>query len=319
MTQLIFASERPERCAYCTYFDSNYLSRGIVMISTLLTRNPDAIVHVLCLDDAAKRILDAWFTARVRTISLGEVHAFDPRLPALRGTRSTWAFYATHKAAFASYVMRRMGSFEWVVFIDADCAFYDSLAPVIDELGSASIGLSPHRFYDPNDERRAYGLYNAGFICFRDDPVGRQCLDDWRDDCVRWCHESAMADGRYMNQGYLSRWPERYANVAVIRHPGANLAPWNLRAHRIAVTDGRATVDGFPLIFYHFSSLVRHADGSWYSSYSEDLEPVSQLMAMLYPPYLDEVKAAAQRLTDLFGISGTGSVREDPAPQNGAP
>ena len=55
----------------------------------------------------------------------------------------------------------------------------------------------------------------------------------WRDDCLAWCDEQPQPDGRFMNQGYLNRWPERYSAVHPIRHPGVNLAPWNVDAHTL--------------------------------------------------------------------------------------
>jgi hypothetical protein len=297
------------RRAFCTYFDSNYIVRGIVMLGTLLTHDAEAAVHVLCLDDTTEKVLNAEFGSRITTISLERLHAFDPRLPALRSTRSTWAFYATHKAALAYYVMSACGPFEWVTVIDADTAFYRSLAPVFEELADASIGLSPHRFPDPDDPLAKFGTYNAGFICFRDDPIARRCLNDWREDCIQWCEEKALADGRFMNQGYLNRWPGRYANVAIIEHPGANLGPWNVRSHRLHDVGGAPYVDDEPLIFFHFSGLLREADGTWDLSKASGITSLPELMTKLYQPYVHSLERVRKELIAAHGVSGTGSVR----------
>jgi len=112
-----------------------------------------------------------------------------------------------------------------------------------------------------------------------------------------------------MNQGYLSRWPERYPNVVIIRHPGVNLAPWNLRSHRIEFTGGVPKVDGYPLIFYHYSGLLRDRKGRWRSMHGSDFETIPGLSAKLYAPYLRAVEAVRQKILDLYGLSGTGSVR----------
>jgi FkbM family methyltransferase len=297
------------RRALCTYCDSHYLSRAIVAIRRLLEFDPQSVMHVLCFDAPTARILDAWFEGRVVTIPLADVHAYEPRLPALRESRKPWEFIATHKAAFVAYVLSERGPFEWVTFIDADTAAYRSLAPVFDELGAASIGLSPSRFPDGTQHAMRYGLYNAGFLCFRDDEVARRCLQDWSDDCIAWCHAAVLPDGRFMNQGYLTQWPKRYAGVTVIHHPGVNLAPWNLGRHRICFEDGDVRVDGSPLIFFHFSGIERQRDGSWTSCHRDTSWHLSEVMERLYKPYLAEILDVEQQLMARHGLSGTGSVR----------
>lgn len=297
------------RRALCTYCDSHYLSRAIVAIRRLLEVDPQYVIHVLCFDAPSAHVLDAWFEGRVVTIPLADVHAYEPRLPALREFRKPWEFIATHKAAFVAYVLSERGPFEWVTFIDADTAAYHSLAPVFDELGTASIGLSPHRFLDGTRHTLRYGPYNAGFLYFRDDEVARRCLRDWSDDCIAWCHAAVLPDGRFMNQGYLTQWPKRYAGVTVIRHPGVNLAPWNLGRHRISFVSEAVRVDGSPLIFFHFSGLERQPDGSWTSCHQDTAWRLPEATERLYKPYIAELLDVEQQLMARHGLSGTGSVR----------
>ena len=39
------------RRLYCTYFDAGYLSRGVVMLESLIACDPEAHVYVLALDE----------------------------------------------------------------------------------------------------------------------------------------------------------------------------------------------------------------------------------------------------------------------------
>jgi hypothetical protein len=301
----------PKR-AFCTYFDANYLSRGIIMIGSLLEHDPAATVFVLCLDDTAARVLGNWFGSRITTLRTEQLHQFDPRLPTLRDQRHPWEFYATHKPVFMHFLLTECGPFSWVVFIDADSAFYSSLTPLFDEIATASVGLSPHRFADRKDPRRIFGRFNAGFVCFHDDPIARRCLRDWREDCIDWCYRKTLPDGRYMNQGYLDRWLERYPNVAVIRHPGVNLAPWNVGGCRFEVVNSKVLINGQPLISFHFSALLRKDNGEWHSHFGPDLGPLPQVRAALYTPYVKQVEAIRTQLMQTQGLTGTGSVRFDP-------
>lgn len=279
-------------------------------IRRLLAHDPEDLVHVLCFDAATAHVVESWFTGRVVAIPVEELHAAEPRIPPLRQTRTPWEFIATHKAAFVLHVMATRGPFEWVSFIDADTAAYASLSPVYAELAGASIGLSPHRFASGTVTTSSrYGRYNAGFICFRDDPAGRNCLRRWSEDCIAWCHERPLADGRFMNQGYLTSWPEQHPRVAEINHPGANLAPWNLASHRLAFGADGLRLDDAPLLFFHFSSLARRPDGTWVTLHADEIRPYPDVVDRLYKPYLAEVTRVERELLARHGLSGTGSVR----------
>lgn len=300
--------------AMCTYVDSHYLSRGIVAIRRLLEHDPGFRVHVLCFDEAVAPVLDDVFGGRVVAVPLAELHAAEPRIPHLRADRTPWEFIATHKAAFMLHVMTARGPFEWVSFIDADTASYQSVGPVFVELAGSSIGVSPHRFPADDVAATRFGVFNAGFICVRDDTTGRRCLREWSEDCIGWCREQPQADGRFMNQGYLTAWPHRYPAVAVIRHPGANLAPWNLGSHTITYEADGVRVDGEPLLFFHFSALARQPDGTWITQHADKLRPWPEIVTRLYKPYLAEVGAVERQLLARHGLSGTGSVRFDRSP-----
>lgn len=43
--------------AYATYFDVNYLVKGVAMIRSLLASDPGSSVRVVCLDDDTFRLL----------------------------------------------------------------------------------------------------------------------------------------------------------------------------------------------------------------------------------------------------------------------
>jgi len=169
----------------------------------------------------------------------------------------------------------------------------------------------PHRFSASLQHLEAYGVFNAGWIYWRNDARGRRAVADWRDDCLSWCGETAEPDGRFMNQGYLTSWPQRYAGVHVIRHPGVNLAPWNVAAHRLGCDAGAVTVDGKPLVFYHFSGMVRDPAGRWFSTYPFECQ-IDLLCSAIYHPYIRAVEAERRRLLQQYGIDGTGSVRASP-------
>jgi hypothetical protein len=275
---------------YVTYFDQRYAARARVMLRSLRRHDPAAAIFALCFDEPAQKLTARLWDRKLVVVSPQELHDFDPALAACRD-RGNAAFRATHKAALASYVLHRRPDLEAVIHIDADTRFYSSPAPLFAEIATASVALTPHRFVVNRERAEWFGRFNAGFIYWRNDPVGRRCLADYRADCIAWCEPQVTGDGRFMNQGYLTDWPRRYANVHIIEHPGVNLAPWNVAGH--AIGEGRAlSVDGRPLVFFHFSGLVLDRDGIWRTGYTEFGDNLEIARRAIYGPYLSEVEYA---------------------------
>jgi len=301
---------RPPFRRYCTYFDSAYLARGIAMLDSLLRHDPAADVLVLPLDPLCGRVLRHRFAARVRILEPEALYPAEPRLPALRDRRTTWAFYATQKPAFALLALDFDPRPDWLMFVDADTWFFDSPDPLFREIGDASIAVSPHRFPSTLQHLEQFGIYNAGCICWRNDATGRRCLSDWRDDCLNWCDEAPQPDGRFMNQGYLNNWPERYPKVRLIAHPGVNLAPWNIDGHTLSREQGKIAVDGRPIVFYHYHGLLRDAARQWCSFFPHLERQPEFARQWIYRPYLAAVEAEARELKQRFGIEGLGTQRQ---------
>jgi hypothetical protein len=297
--------------AYCTSFDRHYLARGITMIRSLIRHDPGAAIHVLALDDVCESVLRELLGPAIHVIGTEALQARHPELRALRERRSAWAFYATQKPVLGLLTMQSDLRPQSVVFIDADTWFFSGTAPLFAEIGGASIGLSPHRFPPENQHLLIYGTYNAGFIFWRADQTGRRCLEDWKRECFACCDEQTHPDGRFMNQGYLTHWPERYPGVHIIGHPGANLAPWNVDSHVLTNNGGNLLVDGRELVFYHYSGLMQDPERRWCSIYPHAHHQLGLVRDMIYAPYLAAVEAERNRILQTCGIDGAGSVRGD--------
>jgi hypothetical protein len=295
---------------YCTYFDRHYLARGVAMIRSLLWHDPGAVVHVLALDDDCARGLRT-LCPGTKVIGMADLQAYEPRLRGLRDERSNWAYYATQKPVLALFLLDGEARPDSILFIDADTWFFSNPAAIFAEIGDASIGLSPHRFPAESQSLLRYGAFNAGCIYWRRDSQSRICLAQWRDDCLTCCDEQARSDGRFMNQGYLTRWPERYPGVHIIGHPGVNLAPWNIDSHVLKRAKGGLRIDGRELIFYHYSGLVRDPEGGWCSIYPHKHRKFDLVRDAIYRPYLSAVEAVRTEVLQVCGMDGNGSVRKE--------
>jgi hypothetical protein len=295
---------------WVTYFDSHYAARGVAMIESLLRHDPQAAVTVLCQDERVEAVLANELDGRVTTVRPEELLAFEPRLAAAVGHRSPWERMATMKPALITWMLERAPPEEPIAFIDADTWFFSDPSPVFAEVAAASVALSPHRFSARTAHLADAGTFNAGFGIWRRDEAGRRCGRDWIEDCLRWCYDRKEPGGRFMNQGYLDAWPSRYAGrVAIIDHPGANLALWNVDSLPLARKDDGLDVDGRPVVFFHYSSMGTNAAGDWYSLHPLPRRLAPLLRETIFAPYFTAVAAISARLRRRHGISGTQSSR----------
>ncbi len=290
-----------------TYFDSAYAARGLVMLESLLRHAPRTRMTVLCFDDAVVPIIRRRFGDRVECMPQAALEAEEPALVPLRASRTRWEFYATHKAVFMRCLLRLSEPDEVVGYVDSDTGFSSDPEPLFVAMEGASIGITEHRFTEKaRFHEPTAGRFNAGFGMWRNDEQGRQCLDDWVGECLESCSAKPDGQGRYMNQGYLTAWPERYSRMKVLAHPGANLAPWNLGSHRVTLRGRNVLVDDQPLVFFHFSALRKLHDGTWrmHHWYATDAMKRRAVRRGIFYPYLAAVDAEQEKLLREWNTPG---------------
>jgi hypothetical protein len=238
---------------YCTYFDQNYLLRGLTLHRSLDRWDPGAVLWVLCLDDESHDTLVRLDVATLRPIRLADLEAADPEVAVTRAARSRIEYYFTLTPALPRYLLARHPDIDIITYVDADLHFYASPAPIFDEMSGASVLIIGHRFPAHLRHLEIHGIYNVGFLSFRNDERGLQRLEEWRSQCIEWCFDR-VEPGRFADQKYLDAWAGK-PGVHVLEHPGAGLAPWNWSGFRVEPAGEGATVDGAPLIFFHFHGL----------------------------------------------------------------
>jgi hypothetical protein len=275
---------------FCTYFDHRFLPRALAMIESLRRWCPELRVWALCMDDASYRTLCGLRIPGVQAISLEELERSDPELRAARDNRSRLEYFFTCTPALPLHVFRRCPEVDLLTYLDADLYFYDSPEPLFDELGGGSVGIIPHRFSRRVTDRARFGTYNVGWISFRRDPDGLACLRWWREQCLEWCFARVEGD-RYADQKYLDQWPERFENVRVLQHKGANLGPWNLASYSITEQGGRVWVDDQRLLFFHFSSFQRVAPWLYNTNLSSwHVRPFAVVRRRIVGPYISALE-----------------------------
>lgn len=239
----------------CTYFDRNFLVKGLTLYRSLVTHIPGKFeLWVLCLDDITYELLTKLALDGLNPISMAEFEAGDTALLAAKGSRSRVEYFFTCTPSLPLFILRRNPEAETVTYLDADLFFFTSVESVFRLFENHSILIIPHRYADSNKHLEDYGIFNVGLVSFRNDASGKECLEWWRERCLEWCYDR-VENGRFADQKYLDVWPQRFSRVLVLPAKGANLAPWNVFQYRLTKEDGDVRVDGEQLIFYHFHRL----------------------------------------------------------------
>lgn len=239
---------------FCTYFDLNYLPRGLALYASLRRHCPDFTLWIMAMDSHCQRVLEGLELPQVRVFSLAELEAAEPGLAQAKKDRSRIEYYFTCTPCLPRQVLRLAPQAQMVTYLDADLYFFSDPEPLFVEMGQAAVAITAHRFPPPLEHLSEYGRYNVAWLSFRRGGQSEECLRTWRDQCTNWCFDR-LEDGRFADQKYLDDWPEKFSGCKVLSHPGANLAPWNLANHALSLVDGKVLADGRPLVFYHFHGL----------------------------------------------------------------
>lgn len=296
---------------FCTYFDFDYLFKGLALHRSLARHAPGAVLWALCLDETTERALERLALPGLRALPLAALEASEPRLLEAKRDRSRVEYYFTCTSALLWHVLTRVSPAEPVTYLDADLFFFASLAPLFEESRGSSVTIIGHRFPPELRQLEVYGIYNVGWLTFAADSAARECLAWWRDRCLEWCHDR-LEDGKFADQKYLDDWPTRFGGVHVLAHEGAGVAPWNVAVHPVRVAEGRVLVGAAPLVFYHFHAFRRLAPWLFdpgLARYGARLTP--QLKRTIYLPYLAELREIERRLRrEIPGLPRTwGSAR----------
>lgn len=236
---------------FCTYFDQHYLPRGLALYLSLKAHCPSLQLWVLCMDRACYTVLSQMSLPGLNPILLDDFEKEDEGLFEANKNRSRIEYYFTCTPSLPLYIFRRQPEISMVTYLDADLFFFDSPAPLFDEIADHSIAIISHRYARKLRRRYKYGNFNVGWISFRRDKSGLSCLHWWRERCLEWCYDR-FENGRFADQKYLDAWPSLFENLVVLEQKGINLAPWNINNYRISYDGHKVWVDEDPLVFFHF-------------------------------------------------------------------
>ena len=279
---------------FCTYFDRNYLLKGLALYESLAYHSISFTLWVLCFDETTYDLLSRMNLPGVRLIAQTEFEQENADLLRVKEQRRLVEYYWTCTPFLPLYVFDHHPEIELLTYLDADLYFFSDLLPIYQELDGGSILIIEHRFgAELPDAAEKFGKYNVSILVWRRDDEGLASLRRWRGQCLDWCF-ARVEDGKYGDQKYLDEWPARYPGVVVSQHKGVDLAPWNVDNYRLSQRDGRLWVDEDLLVCYHFHGFHMISRNVFEQGRRHQLTPTH--IRVIYPAYIKELQESLTRV-----------------------
>jgi len=254
---VIEMSEIKEEIAVCTIISKNYLAFARTFTDSFLKVHPKGKVFVLLIDT-----LDGFFDPKnekftlvnLDEIGIQNLNSFCFKYTILE--QNTGA-----KAHFLKYLFEKY-RFKKLAYFDPDIMIFNSLKNLWKLLDKKSILLTPHLTEPIRDEKKPSeldimrsGSFNLGFIGLANTTITQKFLDWWIPHLMQDGY-SDIEKGLFTDQKWIDLVPSLFDDVFIIRHPGYNVAYWNLMQRKVLLKEKKIFVNDKPLYFFHFSGFI---------------------------------------------------------------
>ena len=246
-----------KRNAIFTIASKNYISYARVLMGSFLKYHADWDCFVLLVDK-----IDGYFDPskeRFQTVELEQLEI--PDRDSLIFKYKIMELNTAVKPFFIRHLFDK-GGYEKVIYFDPDILILRELDDLFDVLNRYSIVLTPHITSPIPDDGKTQseinvmrsGCYNLGFIGLSNYGKIKGFLGWWEERLLKYCF-SAPDAGLFVDQKWIDLVPSLFDGVFILKHPGYNVAYWNLHEKTFSVDQGNYSVNGEPLFFYHFSGM----------------------------------------------------------------
>ncbi len=301
--------------AFFTIASANYTAYARTLMESVRRHHPDAARYLFLADEDPG---DLDLPAGLMTV----VPARDLPIPHFDHMALRYSILELNTALkpYAFQWLAARHADDLISYLDPDILVLGPLDAVVQAAAEgASAVLTPHMTAPLDDGRHPgeldimrSGTYNLGFIAMGPHPA-RDAVAAW---WARHLEFDALIDldaGTFTDQKWMDLVPGMFPDVRILRHPGYNLAYWNLALRTVTDgPDGRLLADGEPISFIHFSG-VDPGDPGLFSKY-QDRFTVEDLGALRpwHLRYLDLLRenghARYSRIRYAFGRLRDGTI-----------
>lgn len=231
--------------AICFIFDKNYLPQGYHAISSAKKHNPDYTTILLIDNPEESDIADIQLSPMDIGLSI-----------------DNWL--TVGRVAIVQHCLRHL-DFDTAIFVDGDTYTYNNYSELQHETENHSLVVIPHITKPlPNDNKfpqnriiSLSGNYNTGV--WAASKKGLEFIDWWKEQTALFPITRPDA-GLVNEQGWLRFAGDFDDNVKIFRHPGYNVAYWNIKQRNLLLQNNILYIDDKPLTIVHFSGLKKDID-----------------------------------------------------------
>jgi hypothetical protein len=282
------------KTCYATIVSPNYLAYARVLRDSLQVHAPHAQLHVLVVGRA-----DPATRAAVEQSGLTAFFAEELGLPGFERLAFQFDIVELNTALKPSFLKLLFArGFDQVVYLDPDICLYQPPAPVMEALEHAEIVLIPHSLAPVMDGLRPSdidflrtGAYNLGFIGLRRGTQALALLDWWEQRCLSQGFNDP-GFGTFVDQKWLDLAPSYFDGVHILKHPGCNVAYWNLHERHLSGDAAGPRVNDAPLVFFHFSGVDANAPTLLSRHQNRHVPAPGSVLAALVRDYCAKLRAA---------------------------
>ena len=246
-----------------TLCSNNYLAQAKSLGDSLKLKNPDYQFFIGLLDIISTEI-DYETEIGYPLILSNEIGI--PYFDDLWKKYNIIEFNTCVKPFYFQYFIKKFKPLNYLFYIDPDILILNDLTIIEREFDETSkILLTPHILSPiPLDGKTPaenlflnYGIFNLGFLGLKNPELSGHFLDWWKERTYHLGFDKT-AEGLFVDQLWFNLVPVFFKNVKISKHPGLNMAPWNLHERKLSGDDSVLFRDqSFPLVFYHFSKYNR--------------------------------------------------------------
>lgn len=248
-----------QNSVFCMVVSRTRLIQAIACFLSLYKNMDNFKVYILCVDEKCYEFLKEINSDKIVLLTIAELNRED--LLAIKASRKLNQYCWTLKPGFIKHIFTLDDSINRVTYIDSDLFFYQNPNVIFENQPDASVLLSSGEIFLPMYSKEfnqtmqtLTGNFNSGFISFKKDINGLQCVNWWDKMCVDSC-TSNPEDNKFGDQKYLDDMPFLFNNVYEITTQGINIGHWNYLKYKFTVSNDNVMVNNNKLIFYHFSGF----------------------------------------------------------------
>lgn len=252
----------------CTIVSLNYLAYARTLCSSFLRHHPDCGFYVLIVDRLPPDFdisQEAFEVVLAEDLGVSDFESLSFKFDVLELNTNL-------KPTFLKRLLDH--GVDEVIYFDPDIYIYAELGPIFEAARDHAIVVTPHSLSPSDDATQsevlllASGVFNLGFICVSRSVEAIRFLSWWENRCLTLGFDEQRS-GLFVDQKWMNLAPCFFSGVAILRHPGCNMAYWNLHERRLTREGQTWKVnESDPLIFFHFSGILLD-DNEKVSKYTE--------------------------------------------------